>query len=170
VAKKRIKKNVQQTLQIDPQKLRKQTDWNSLFDPKGKRLIPVDIVVGMAGFGFDSSMVMAILITNWILKEVRDGLDGVNHKTANPGALAEWRGLLQAAVYAHLKAGGDWNKDGAKVLVVARDMGTIAGLLAGGNTEAGQNQLKAAFAATKTHTTCTGSGIGGGAWCTFDWI
>lgn len=170
MAKKRIKRSAQEIPQFNPQKLRKQTDWNSLFDPKGKKLIPLDIVVDLAGFGFDPDILMAILITNTIIKEVKDGLYGVNHKTANPGALAEWRGLLQSAVYAHLKAGGSWSKDGANVLAVARDMGTIAGLLAGGNGEAGKNQLKAAFAATKAHSTCTGSGVGGGAWCTFDWI
>ena len=170
MAKKRAKRSTQETAQFDPRNLRQLIDWDSFFDPKGKKLFPLDAVVEMAGWGFDANMLLAIFITNAIVKQVRDGLDGVNHKTANPGALAEWRGLLQSAVYAHLKAGGNWSKDGPNVLAVARDMGTIAGLLSGSNPEAGPNQLKSAFAATKAHTTCTGSGVGGGAWCSFDWI
>ncbi len=172
MAKKRVKRGAPKIPQFDSRKLPKVQDWEALFDPRGKKRLPLDIIVQIAGFGFDSHMFMAIQITNLIVKEVRDGLDGVDHKTANPGALAEWRGLLQSAVHGRLQAGGNWSTDGANVLAVARDMGTIAGLLAGGNPEAGKNQLKSAFAATKTHVTCTAGpgGIGGGAWCTFDWI
>ena len=108
-------------------------------------------------------------ITNEIVKAVRDALDTLG-KGENAPAIAEWRALLLVAVYNRLLAGGDWSKEGANVLTVAGDMGTIAGLLSGSDTEPSDDQLKAAFLAVKFHSTCASAGIGGGAWCPFDWV
>ena len=143
--------------------------WEDYFDPRKKRRAAINISV-VASQGFDVNMWMAKWITILIVNEVVSGVDGVGHKTVNPGALAEWRGLLQTAVYMRLVDGGDWFAEGAGVLAVANDMGTIAGLLAGADAEAGPDQLKSAFAATKFHTRCAAAGMGGGAWCSFDWI
>lgn len=145
-------------------------NWEEYFDPRRAKRPAFDLVE-LVALSFDLNLFKSIFITNLIVNEVLAGLAGVNNKTANPVALGEWRSKLQSAVYARLQTGGDWNAEGANVLVVAHDMGTIAGLLSGGNGEAGPNQLKSAFAASKTHATCSaGSGVGGGAWCTFDWI
>lgn len=147
-------------------------NWEEIFDPRRKAR-PANDVAWFAALIPDYTFLQAIIITQLILKEVKAGLDGVNHKTGNAAALTEWRGLLLPAVYARLQQpGADWNVEGPNVLKVARDMGTIAGLLAGSNSEAGVNQLKGAFAASKAHTTCAGAsgGVGGGAWCSFNWI
>lgn len=108
-------------------------------------------------------------ITNEIIKAVKDAAAAAG-KTTESVAMADWRSVLQPAIYAKLMKNGNWAQDGATVLSVAGDMGTIAALLAGTGPEAGGNQLRAAFAATKTHTTCSAGGIGGGDWCTFSWI
>lgn len=109
-------------------------------------------------------------ITNQIIQAVKAAATAAG-KTTEAAAMADWRSVLQPAIYAKLMKGGDWVKDGAAVLSVAGDMGTIASLLSGTNPEAGGNQLRAAFAATKTHTTCSsGGGVGGGDWCTFSWV
>jgi hypothetical protein len=169
VAKKTKRKNGPKIPPLpDYRKLPKPIDWEAVFDPRRKAvelpwftaLIP------------DPLFFKAIIITLLLLNEVKAGLSGVGGKTGNAAALTEWRGLLLTAVYTKLQQGGDWENDGAQVLKVAKDMGTIAGLLAGSKPEAGVNQLKSAYAATKAHETCTAasSGVGGGAWCPFNWI
>lgn len=146
-------------------------DWESYFDPRKKKRIELDVHVQIASVGLPFNFFKSIWVTHLIVKEVLKGVDGVNHKTANAAAISEWRGKLQAAVYANLDNGGNWEGEGTNVLVVAKDMGLIAGVLSGTKPEAGTNQLKSAFAATKSHTTCSaGGGVGGGAWCSFDWF
>lgn len=146
-------------------------EWEQYFTPPMK-IKPDKPTFGLAAFGFDFDLFQAIIISNLIVKQVRAGIKGVNaNKTPDEPALAEWRGLLQTAVYGRLQAGGNWGADGANVLAVARDMGTIAGLISGGLLTAGPDHLKVAFLASKFHVTCSANaGVGGGAWCTFDWI
>jgi hypothetical protein len=108
-------------------------------------------------------------IANDIVKAVRDSLYA-HGKGENAPALAEWRGLLVDAVYAKLLTGGDWGTDGPNVITVATDMGTIAALLCGSSAQPTKDQLKVAFAACKSHNTCSAGGVGGGAWCSFDWF
>ena len=166
------KKNKKSELPPIPPEFRKLPpvpDWNAYFDPRIKKRAEVNID-GIVAMGMDWNMLKAFWITHQIINAVVAGLDGVNHKTANPAALAEWRSLLLPFVYNRLNTGGDWFTDGPNVLIVAGDMGTIAGLLTGAPSEAGPDQLKAAFKASKTHRTCSAGGVGGGAWCTFDWI
>jgi hypothetical protein len=108
-------------------------------------------------------------IANEIVQAVRDSLNG-HGKGENAAALAEWRGLLVDAVYLRLLTGGNWTTDGRNVLSVATDMGTIAALLCGSSPQPSKDQLKVSFAACKSHNTCSAGGIGGGAWCSFDWF
>ena len=146
-------------------------EWEQHFIPPLKRQ-PDKPLFGLGAFGFDLNLFQAIIITNLIVKQVRAGIKSVNaNKTPNEPALAEWRGLLQTAVYDRLKAGGNWGTDGANVLAVAHDMGKIAGMISGGLLSAGPDHLKVAFLASKFHVTCSANGgVGGGAWCTFDWF
>ena len=84
--------------------------------------------------------------------------------------MGKWRNLLQPHVYDVLMTGGDWAASGANVLTAARGMGNIAATLTG-TAECQENQLKAAFRAAKSNTVClTGGNIGGGSWCSFDWL
>jgi hypothetical protein len=118
---------------------------------------------------FELTLGRAIAITNALVRAVANGL-ALKYKTPNDSAIEEWRYLLFVAVYKRLLSGGDWDADGSHVLAVATDMGGIAGLLAGSKSEASANHLKAAFLASKSHDTCSSAGVGGGAWCTFDWF
>lgn len=118
---------------------------------------------------FNTTWREATAITDEITKAVRNAAKKAG-KTLDAVALADWRRPLQRAVYKQLLNGGNWSADRTKVLTVAADMGTIAALLSGRHRRAGENQLRAAFTATKSHATCSSGGVGGGDWCTFSWI
>ena len=91
-------------------------------------------------------------------------------KTISTAAMDKWRNLLQPHVYAVLISGGNWVGGAANVLTAARGMGDIAATLTSNSTEIKENQLKAAFRAAKFNTVCMTGGVGGGSWCSFDWL
>lgn len=88
-------------------------------------------------------------------------------KTLTPGALDEWAPKLTNAVAKNLSLGGDWNKDRAKVMIVATDMATIAIILSYEQPSVTKSEIHAAFRAVRFHRACPGPG-GQGAWCNFD--
>jgi hypothetical protein len=153
----------------------KQPKWADMLSPKaGKKINDALLnteLLKMAAAGFDVRLFMAIGITNAIVARAEAGMQP---KSPDPGAWAEWRSKLQTAVALRLDAGGNWGADAANVLRVAFDMGTIAGLLCGApgiSGVASPDQLKASFRAAKLHQTCqVSTASGGGAWCTFDWF
>lgn len=105
-------------------------------------------------------------IVNMIIAEVADSISASGKNVGN-GAFSEWRPELFDAVLNSLMLGADWGAAQNNVLSVAFDMGTIACLLAGGNTHVSKAQIHAAFnAVAQSHAVCS-SGMGGGTWCDF---
>lgn len=105
-----------------------------------------------------------------IVAAVSQGATANGGKTISTAAMDKWRNLLQPHVYAVLISGGNWVGGAANVLTAARGMGDIAATLTSNSTEIKENQLKAAFRAAKFNTVCMTGGVGGGSWCSFDWL
>jgi hypothetical protein len=108
-------------------------------------------------------------IAHDIILAVKQGANGNGGKSTHAGSMNEWRDLLQPHVYGVLTGGGNWAAARVNVLIAAGGMGNIAATLTSGNVCQG-DQLKAAFHAAKANTVCLTGGVGGGAWCSFEWL
>jgi len=107
-------------------------------------------------------------IVDQINKAVSDAVTNMK-KTLAAGAIDSWLKDLLTFITQKLKNDpmSNWDADSPKVLRVAKDMGTIAAILAGDGPQVSKNMLQAAFAACKTHAVCPTPGPGSGAWCDF---
>lgn len=87
-------------------------------------------------------------------------------KVFSTGALDEWQAALLKHVTEQLKH-GNWENDRPTVLAVARDMATIAVILAY-KGDVDKTRVDAAFAAIKAHRRCPPRGTSKvplGCWC-----
>ena len=87
-------------------------------------------------------------------------------KQFSSGATNEWETRLRGTVRTNLKSGGNWPKERATVLTVARDMARIAAIVSAKKPKVNKAQVHAAFRAVKEHVQCPG--LGSGRWCDFN--
>ena len=104
-------------------------------------------------------------IVDRIVKEMTAALKG-RKKQFSPGAIDEWEKKLLGTVGTNLKSGGNWPKERATVLTVARDMARIAAIVSAKKPKVNKAQVHAAFRAVKEHVQCPG--LGSGRWCDFN--
>jgi hypothetical protein len=87
-------------------------------------------------------------------------------KQFSSGATGEWETKLLGTVGTSLRSGGNWPRDRAKVLTVAKDMARIAAIVSAKKPKVNKAQVHAAFRAVKEHVECPG--LGSGRWCDFN--
>ena len=99
-----------------------------------------------------------------ILKDWQKALKkGLGKKKLDPVIVKNFTPPLLAKIEARLKAGGDYNKEGAKTRAVGKDLGKICKMLTGGSTVS-LAVFEQAFKLCKLHHSCPG-GPGSGRWC-----
>ena len=100
-----------------------------------------------------------LILADW-KKAVKKGL---KTKKLDPTIAATFSAPLLAKIETRLKAGGDYNKEGANTRAVGTALGQICRMLTLGGTVS-LGVFEAAFKLCKLHPKCPG-GAGGGQWC-----
>ena len=105
-------------------------------------------------------------ICDLILYEIKAAVEAAG-KTLTADALDEFAPALCGGVEKRLLDGGDWAADQVHVLAAARQMGTIAAILAGSSPQVAKAQVHVAFFAVQMGSTVCSSTSGSGSWCDF---